>query len=126
MKILGMGMVELIIILVIVAVLFGPRLLKLGTTMKDTAKTFKAGLDDEDLPLEEDPAPKPQRTEAPKAAPKQTATPAAKPAAAAQKPASTGKQAQNAGDSKVWTVISAVLVVALLAALVLRMTGVWA
>ena len=125
MKIFGMGIVELLIVLVIVGVLFGPRLLKLGPTFKKTGNALREGIDEEESrPSANAPAqPRPVAAAKP-AASASTAKASVAPAAAA---AASQQQApqQPAKKSNVGRIVSIVAVVLLLVALVLRLTGVW-
>ena len=83
-KIFGMGIVELLIVLVIVGVLFGPRLLKLGPTFKKTGNALREGIDEEEARPQANAAASPRPVAAPKpAANASTAKAAAAPAAAA-------------------------------------------
>ena len=51
MKILGMGVPELLIILVVVLLIFGPKNLpKLGASMGKTVKNFREGMEGDDEP----------------------------------------------------------------------------
>ncbi len=125
MKIFGMGIVELLIVLVIVGVLFGPRLLKLGPTFKKTGNALREGIDEEEARPQANAAASPRPVAAPKpAASANTAKAAAAPAATA---AASQQQApkQPAKTSNVGRIVSIVAVVLLLVALVLRLTGVW-
>ncbi|MBQ3385707.1 MAG: twin-arginine translocase TatA/TatE family subunit [Eggerthellaceae bacterium] len=130
MKIFGMGIVELLIVLVIVGVLFGPRLLKLGPTFKKTGNALREGIDEEESrPSANAPAqPRPVATAKP-AANASTAKAAAPVAAASASAASAASQQQAsqqpAKKSNVGRIVSIVAVVLLLVALVLRLTGVW-
>lgn len=77
MKILGMGMPELLIILAVILLIFGPKNLpKLGASIGKTMKSLREGLgadkkiedaDEADLIVEDE-----EVEEAPKAAPKKT------------------------------------------------------
>ena len=127
MKIFGMGIVELLIVLVIVGVLFGPRLLKLGPTFKKTGNALREGIDEEESrPSANAPAqPRPVAAAKP-AASASTAKAAAAPVgatAAAQQQAS--QQPAKKSNVNVGRIVSIVAVVLLLVALVLRLTGVW-
>ena len=124
MKIFGMGIVELLIVLVIVGVLFGPRLLKLGTTFKKTGNALREGIDEESRPSANAPAqPRPVAAAKPAASASTAKAAAAPAAAAAAQQQQAGKQ--PAKKANVGRIVSIVAVVLLLVALVLRLTGVW-
>ena len=127
MKIFGMGSVELLIVLVIVGVLFGPRLLKLGTTFKKTGNALREGIEEEESRPQANAAASPRPVAAPKPAAsastaKATAAPAATATASQQQAA---KQPAKTSNVNVGRIVSIVAVVLLLVALVLRLTGVW-
>ena len=126
MKIFGMGIVELLIVLVIVGVLFGPRLLKLGPTFKKTGNALREGIDEEESrPSANAPAqPRPVAAAKP-AASASTAKAAAAPAAAAASQQQASQQPAKKSNVNVGRIVSIVAVVLLLVALVLRLTGVW-
>ena len=126
MKIFGMGIVELLIVLVIVGVLFGPRLLKLGPTFKKTGNALREGIDEEEARPQANAAASPRPVAAPKpAANASTAKAAAAPAAAAASQQQGAKQPAKKSNVNVGRIVSIVAVVLLLVALVLRLTGVW-
>ena len=126
MKIFGMGIVELLIVLVIVGVLFGPRLLKLGPTFKKTGNALREGIDEEESrPSANAPAQSRPVAAAKPAASASTAKAAAAPAAAGASQQQTSQQPAKKSNVNVGRIVSIVAVVLLLVALVLRLTGVW-
>ena len=66
---LGMGPMELIVILIVVLVIFGPKNLpKLGKSLGQTVKNVREGMesDDEDADVEPEPEPAPKKKTAAK------------------------------------------------------------
>ena len=122
MKILGMGWPELLIILVIVAVLFAPQLVKLGPSFAKSRQTFQEGLSEE--------VPTRTQTAASPAVRVKTA-PADSPSDATalpgtSMPASQPQAPHPAKKTNAWRIVSLIVAAGLVVALALRLTGVWA